>query len=224
MSRSAKELDSPRRYSRKEFLSFLGKAALATTIPPFLNACGNTSTLAATPQLSSELLEALKKVPLKSIAASEVDDLLLAAGLEYHTILKWGDAISDEDSFGFNCDFTCFIPLDENDPTDGLLWVNHEYINSFFVSDFDKWDPEKSKTKEQVDKELYNVGGSIVRIRLENGKWQPVFNDPHNRRISGHTPIQLNWDTPIEGQTTAIGTLANCSGGITPWNTFLTCE
>ena len=71
---------------------------------------------------------------------------------------------------------------------------------------------------------MYNVGGSIVRIRKENGKWEIVHNDPHNRRITAKTPIKFNWDKPIKGKTTAIGTLANCSGGITPWNTFLTCE
>ncbi|MBV6655704.1 MAG: DUF839 domain-containing protein, partial [Mameliella sp.] len=58
----------------------------------------------------------------------------------------------------------------------------------------------------------------------ENGKWAIVSNDPYNRRITGKTPIKLNWDTPIKGERSAIGTLGNCSGGITPWNTFLTCE
>jgi len=71
---------------------------------------------------------------------------------------------------------------------------------------------------------MYNVGGSIVRIRQENGKWRVVHNDPHNRRITAKTPIKLNWDEPIKGKTTVFGSLANCSGGITPWNTFLTCE
>jgi len=51
-----------------------------------------------------------------------------------------------------------------------------------------------------------------------------VQNDPHNRRITAQTPIQLNWDHPIKGASTVIGTHSNCSGGITPWKTFLTCE
>ena len=71
---------------------------------------------------------------------------------------------------------------------------------------------------------MYNVGGSIVRIKEENGQWRIVKNDPHNRRINAKTPIQLNWNTPIKGKSTLIGTHSNCSGGITPWKTFLTCE
>lgn len=215
-------------YSRKEFLSFLGKASLgAMIIPPFLTSCGSISTPTTTGELSNEELEKLKKLAVKGMAASDRDDLLLAKGLAYHTIIKWGDKISDQDTFGFNNDFTCFIPLDENNPKDGLLWVNHEYVDPLFVSDFNyrKFkNPLKHRTVEQVDKEMYNVGGSIVRIREENGKWTVVENDPHNRRITAKTPIALNWDSPIKGKTTVIGTHSNCSGGITPWNTFLTCE
>lgn len=213
-------------YNRRKFITFLGKASLGAIVaPPFLIGCGNTanpsSEINNTP---GDILQKLKGLALKSIEPSDKDDLLLAGGMDYHIIVKWGDKISEEDTFGFNNDFTCFIPFDKENPTDGLLWVNHEYTNPLFVSNFDYRNKEASKTKEQVTKEMYNVGGSIVRIKQENGTWQVVQNDPHNKRISAHTPITLNWDTPIEGKSTVIGTLSNCSGGITPWNTFITCE
>ena len=215
-------------YSRKEFISFLGKASLgAAVLPPFLVSCGNTTTPTNANSVSNEDLERLKKLVLEGLAASDKDDLLLTKDLEYHTIIKWGDKINDQDTFGFNNDFTCFIPLDENNPKDGLLWVNHEYINTLFVSDFNYREyenPEEHRTKEHVDKEMYDVGGSIVRIKEEDGKWKIVENDPYNRRITAQTPIELNWDQPIKGKSTVIGTHSNCSGGITPWNTFLTCE
>ncbi|MEO1627317.1 MAG: alkaline phosphatase PhoX, partial [Bacteroidota bacterium] len=169
----------------------------------------------------------LKNLPIEKLLASDKDDLLLAPGLNYHTVVKWGDKISETDQFGFNNDFIGFIPLDDNNPQDGILWVNHEYINPLFVSDFNfraYKNPKEHRTIEQVDKEMYNVGGSILRIRQENGQWQIVENDPLNRRITAKTPISLNWDSPIKGQTTVIGTHSNCSGGVTPWNTFLTCE
>ena len=214
-----------KKYSRKAFISFLGKVTLGVTvIPPFLTSCGNTSTPIKLGELSNVKLERLKTLSLKGLTSTDEDDLVLTKGLDYHTIIKWNDKISNQDTFGFNCDFTCFIPLDPKNPNDGLLWVNHEYINTLFVSGYNYRDPKQSRTKQQVDKEMYNVGGSIVRIRKENRKWEIVHNDPHNRRITAKTPIKFNWDKPIKGKTAAIGTLANCSGGITPWNTFLTCE
>lgn len=214
-----------KKYSRKEFISFLGRVGIGTAVvPPFLVSCGSTSTPILDGKLSDEQLERLKQLTLTGLEASDKDDLLLVSGLDYHTVVKWNDSISDEDTFGFNCDFTCFIPLDDQNPNDGLLWVNHEYINPLFVSNYDNRNKEQDRTQAQVDKEMYNVGGSIVRVRQKNGKWQIVHDDPLNRRITAHTPMKLNWDAPIEGKTTAIGTLGNCSGGITPWNTFLTCE
>ncbi len=212
-------------YSRREFISFLGKASLgAVLVPPFLMACGNTSKPITIEGLSKGRLDTLKKLAIEGLEASDIDDLLLTKGLDYHTIVKWGDKISDADTFGFNNDFTCFIPLEESNPKDGLLWVNHEYINPLYVSGCNSLDTDEKRTKDQVDKEMYNVGGSIVRIQEENGQWKVVKNDPYNRRITAKTPMSLNWDDPIKGKTTVIGTLANCSGGITPWNTFLTCE
>ena len=216
------------KYNRRAFIKFLGKASLGSLfIPPFLVNCSSNSSSIVSKKLSDKTLERLKKLTLENLIASDTDDLLLSNGLNYHTIIKWGDAISDHDTFGFNNDFTCFIPLNENNSKDGLLWVNHEYVNPLFVSDFNYREyenPQQHRTKEQVDKEMYNVGGTIVRIREENGQWKVVKNDPYNRRITARTPMKLNWDTPIKGKTSVIGTHSNCSGGITPWKTFLTCE
>ena len=213
---------------RRKFIAFLGKAGLGTVlIPPYLIGCGNSSNPIKIEKLSEEQLKKLMDLKLEALLPSDKDELLLAKGLDYHVIARWGDKISEKDTFGFNCDFTAFIPLDENNPKDGLLWVNHEYVNTKYVSDFNYRDyenPIEHRTKEQVDKEMYNVGGSIVRIREEDGVWKVVENDPHNRRITANTPMKFNWDHPIRGKKMAFGTNSNCSGGITPWNTFLTCE
>lgn len=215
-------------YNRRKFISFLGKASLGVlTIPPFITSCGNTTTPLSKQKISEEFLKKLKEITIKDLAPSDKDDLILTDELNYQVLIKWGDKINDKDTFGFNNDFTCFIPLYENNPKDGLLWVNHEYINPMFVSSFNYWDyenPEEHRTIEQVNKEMYNVGGSIVRIRENKGVWEIVKNDPLNRRITAQTPIELNWDSPIKGKTTVMGTNSNCSGGITPWKTFITCE
>ncbi|OAD40874.1 PhoX family protein [Polaribacter atrinae] len=214
-------------YNRRKFISFIGKAGVGLAVAPqFLVSCGNTTTpVKGFNEMSEDQLNTLKNLVLEGVLPSDKDDLLLANGLAYHTIIKWGESINETDTFGFNNDFTCFIPLDDKNPKDGLLWVNHEYINPFFVSDYNESEENKvPKTKEQVDKEMYNVGGSIVRIKEENGIWKIVKNDPYNRRITAKTPIKINWDTAIKGATTVFGTNSNCSGGITPWKTFITCE
>ncbi|NQZ78692.1 MAG: DUF839 domain-containing protein, partial [Ekhidna sp.] len=215
--------------NRRSFISFLGKATVGSAfLPPFLSACGNTTTPSDSfSEVDNEYLNRLRDLAIKAINPSDKDDLLLANGMNYHTLIRWGDKISEGDSFGFNNDFTCFIPLDESNPKDGLLWVNHEYIDPLFVSDFNyrEYDnPGEHRTIEQVDKEMYAVGGSIVRVHEENGKWSVVQNDPYNRRLTAKTEIDLNWDSEVAGKQTVIGTHSNCSGGITPWNTFLTCE
>ncbi|MBX9765768.1 MAG: DUF839 domain-containing protein, partial [Bdellovibrionales bacterium] len=55
-------------------------------------------------------------------------------------------------------------------------------------------------------------------------QWQLVFDDAYNRRVDGTTPIPFAKGIQIQGRNKAIGTIANCAGGRTPWNTFLTCE
>ena len=200
-------------HNRREFIGFLGKATLGSAIlPPFLSSCGSTTTPSESfGSINQENLEHLRSVILEGLSASDQDDLLLANGLNYQPVIKWGDKISAVDSFGFNNDFTCFIPLDESNPKDGLLWVNHEYINPLFVSNFDFAaydDPREHRTKEQVDKEMYAVGGSIVRIKEENGKWGIVENDPYNRRITAQTPIQV----PRRRNKSARSSRVRCSG------------
>ena len=160
---------------RRSFLEFLGKGALTLSVTPTLLA-----NKMYTPLLGN------KKLPLvKGIRPSAKDELKLARGLNFHIIARWGDSINPTDTFGFNNDFTAYIPLDENNPDEGILWVNHEYIDPFFVSAFVGG---VEKTKEQVEKEQYNVGGSFIHIRKKkNGKWEMVKDSAHNRRISGYS-------------------------------------
>jgi len=196
---------------RRSFLEFLGKGSLALALPSGLLVACKTESSSSQEETAA---------PTFGIAPSSADELKLAKGLDYQVLISWDDAISATDRFGFNNDFTAFVPL-EGKTDEGILWVNHEYIGEIFVSGYKKGE---EKTKEQVEKEQYNVGGSLIHIKKEAGKWQLVQNSEYNRRVSAQTPIPFNWDEPIMGKKEAIGTLANCSGGITPWGTILTCE
>ncbi len=194
--------------SRRSFLEFLGITTASLL----------TGTNSIDMFLPSAVLGKLKAIP-----PSEKDELALTEGLSYEVLVKWGDTIAKKMKFGFNNDYTAFIPLDKDNLNDGLLWVNHEYIDPRFVSGYLEEDPS-NKSKKQVNREMYNVGGSIIRIKQVDGKWQLVKKDPLNRRITGKTDLPFNWPEPIAGKTSAMGTLANCSGGVTPWGTILTCE
>ena len=87
------------KYDRRKFISFLGKAGLGAVImPQFLMSCGNTTTpTKGFSTISKERLKELRRLVLDGLNPSDKDDLLLANGLNYHTIIKWGDKISDTD-------------------------------------------------------------------------------------------------------------------------------
>jgi len=140
---------------------------------------------------------------------SQEDQLLLADGLSYEVILKWEDRLNARgERFGFNCDFNAFLKLTENE---ALLWTNHEEADSLFISG-------------GAAEELKSVGGSLTHIVLRNGHWALLSDSPRNRRWDGFTEIPFAWSEPIDGARVATGTIANCSGGVTPWGTFLSCE
>ncbi len=162
----------------------------------------------------------ISKFPTRSIGLSPMtkDGVNLMPGMSYDLLASWEDKINEAgDTFGFNNDYIATVSLNENEL---LMWVNHEYANPFFVSGYTKG----IKTKSQVDKERYNVGGSILHIEKKNGLWEKKINSKFNKRITGETPIPIISDRPIAGKTIAEGTLANCAGGVTPWGTFLSCE
>ena len=128
---------------------------------------------------------------------------------------------ADGDRFGVNNDYLELVPVPgQARSKSALLWVNHEYPSMLELHG--KSVP--NKTREQVDLERKAVGGSILRIENARAGWRVVYDDPYNRRVSGETAIPIVAPRAIAGSATAIGTLANCAGGKTPWNTVLTCE
>lgn len=149
---------------------------------------------------------------------------------------------------GMHHDGMHFFPIDGEDPrrgssTDGLLVVNHEYVEPRLMHAAARGmalaaldapvGEDGARDPDQVLKEINAHGVSIVRARRgEDGSWALV-RDERNRRITGLTPMafggplrgddRLTTKYSPDGMTTR-GTLANCAHGVTPWNTFLTCE
>ncbi|MBN1528086.1 MAG: DUF839 domain-containing protein [Thermoleophilaceae bacterium] len=164
----------------------------------------------------------------EAIAASSGDALEVPEGFRAQVLISWGDPFRDRKGrthrYGFNNDFLAFFPLDRRG--EGLLFVNHEYPDPFFIHGYK---PDgAAKTPEQVQLEKDAVGNSIVHVRRRSGGgWKVVSPSPYNRRIYGDRP-ELDFTGPLAGAAgvgvTANGSVANCSGGVTPWGTALSCE
>ena len=200
--------------NRREFLKFLGHSTSATmALPTLLSTLGLTS--CATPMKRPKGL-------FPGIQPTFTDDLILGKGLNYHIVSKWGDIINKKgERFGFNCDFTSFLPM-KGKPNEGFLWVNHESTIPQFIHN--KETSQLTRSKQEIMAEQETVGGSILHIKKYRNKWSLIKGSKYNRRIHGRTPIPFSHKYKIMGTRTALGTLANCAGGQTPWGTFLSSE
>ncbi len=203
--------------SRREFLAFFGRSTAAvaaiSAFPFALTACSTTRE------------SALGRLPFQPMLPSTADELKLVPGLQYTKVLEWGDSLNAQgERFGFNNDFLQFFAA-ANKTDEGVLWVNHEYLNPSFIHGRDI-DRKSVRSKKEIETEMDAVGGSLVAIRrsTDTGHWEMVKNSPYNRRVTGRTPIPFAGNQKIKGSSTAIGTLGNCAGGRTPWGTVLTCE
>ncbi len=187
--------------NRRNFLHFLGISGVSFSV-------------------SSDFFAYAGKLPkselavLPSLPPSLADKLITLEGLHSNILIKWGEKISTDQSFGFNNDFLAFHQLGTNH---GLLWVNHEYVNPLFIKGTER-------TKANIDAEMKEVGGSILEVKKIKNNWEVVKNSKYNRRLDANTKIPFAWDETIAGQKEAIGTMAGCAGGKTPWGTFLSCE
>ncbi|MDW8222576.1 MAG: DUF839 domain-containing protein [Gemmatales bacterium] len=165
----------------------------------------------------------------KPIAPSTEDQLILPDGYRYQLLAVWGDSLGSrgpygEERVGSDCDFLAYFPIDAlqggRNPNEGLLWINHENCKPLFASGYDG----TRRTEEQVIQEKLQVGGTVLHIRREAGRWHVVKPSPYNRRLTALYP-EIRLTGPVAERIPVVqGTLANCSGGRSPWWTALSCE
>jgi secreted PhoX family phosphatase len=213
--------------NRRSFLQFLGRTGLVVgaggSIIPLSQSCDTPENYNEKPMEDTQ--EEKISFPIKALSPNTTDELDLSEGLNYQVLIQWEDPISEKENFGFNNDYLAYLPFSPDNPDEGILWVNHEYLDPLFVHGFDREESPKNKSKEAVEKEMKQVGGSILHIKKnEEGKWELIMDEKINRRLDGFTQIPFEWDQPILGAEKAIGTFGNCAGGVTPWGTVLTCE
>lgn len=181
--------------SRRDFLKFLGLGSLTLSQLGLIQSCANS-------KLKSSKLPSSK------------DEVVLIEGLNYYKVISWNDKINDTEVFGFNNDY---LNIQAINPRELIMWANHEYVHPLFVSGYER-------TKKNIDIEKSQVGGSLIKLKRINHKWIFIVDDKHNRGVRGDTLIPFANGVKIKGSQIVEGTLANCAGGKTPWNTFLTCE
>ncbi len=198
------------RISRIKFLYFIGGGSLLWLLPSLLwYTLHNSST-------KESLKRHLGFVPLEP---NDEDKLFLADGFISDLLVQWGDTLGNDQKVGSHCDYLTFLPLKNKD--EGLLWINHEYMDPLFVHG-----SPKATSHKEIEQEQREVGGSVVHIKKneKTHQWSYSKNHKLNRRLDGKTKIPLITDRAIEGSQIAVGTVGNCAGGITPWKTILTCE
>ncbi|MDM4771762.1 PhoX family phosphatase [Solimonas sp. SE-A11] len=186
----------------------------------------------------------------KSVAANSGDDVVVPEGYRHAVLCRWGDPLFADSpawkgdasenaaaqvmQFGDNNDGMRFFPLGAGNSREGLLVMNHEYINPeyFFTPDVQSGDTPWSQ--DHVRKSQHAHGVSVAQVqRQADGSWQVVVGAPCNRRIHANTAMELTG--PVRGHTQvrttasptgegSLGTINNCGNGYTPWGTYLTCE
>lgn len=236
-----------RRLSRRGVL----KGGLATVIAGLM-----ATKLPLTQALAANAGAGSPTMGFNPVGISAADNVVVPEGYRVQSFIPWGTPITgDMPAFslaasgeeqahqvGSHHDGMHFFALNGSS-TDGLLVLNHEYVEPRFLHaaasglalDRDAFPQHEdgSRDADQVIKEMNAHGVSVVRVRAnEQGEWE-VVQDALNRRITAQTPMQLSG--PVAGTEHLItqyspeglmtrGTLNNCAHGVTPWNTYLAAE
>jgi len=227
-----------RRFGRRAFIG--GAAALAAAGPL-------TGFLAPRDAQAGEPLPALN---FRAVPNSSADRIVVAEGYTATPFIPWGTPLTgnypaykdgglntgeeQEQQVGMHHDGMHFFPLKAGASDHGLLCVNHEYIDQrVLLPHGPTYENGVRTVEDELRKELAAHGVSVIEIRRDaKGGWS-LERSRYNRRITAATPMELTG--PVRGSdhvktryspdgTKARGTIANCSRGYTPWNSYLTCE
>ena len=180
--------------NRRKFLTYVGTGAAALTVAsaglgglaPKVEAKGRDA--------ANNLFGFNKKVSglnFKPIEPSDADDIVLPKGYKYEVVAAYGDKINEAgDTFGFNCDFTQYLPINGSS-NHGLLWVNHEYSSDVFVQGAP--DANGKYSAKQIEQLLYVQGGSIIEVKGDKkGGWKMITDSKYARRVTGLTDFAIN--------------------------------
>lgn len=212
---------------RKTFLSYLGTgaAALATASAGLGVLNGKASAASSTADHLFGFNTNRVSGYFEPIEPSMEDKLLLPKNFKYDVVAAFDDVINEAgERFGSGCDYNAYFPI-KGSNVRGLLVNNHEYSTIFSIGPV----KDGKMTAEQLKNNLYYQGMSVIEVyRDDKGVWKMDTKSTYARRINGFTPFDITGPArggaALGGATKAVGTFANCSGGVTLWNTVLSCE
>ncbi|MFI7139525.1 PhoX family protein [Streptomyces massasporeus] len=177
------------------------------------------------------------------VAPNTADAVTVPDGYRQNVVIRWGEPIlrgapafdpekqtakAQAAQFGYNCDFLALLPL-PGERGRQLLVANHEYTDEILMfRGYDAANP----TREQVEVAwaAHGLSAVVVEEDRRSGKLTAVPRHQLNRRVTATTAFRLTG--PVAGSelvktsadqtgTKVLGTLNNCSGGVTPWGTTL---
>ena len=182
-------------FTRRHFLHNAGAAAIA--LAAFRHLPAQAEAYARDPRHGIDKYGPLVKDPLKIID--------LPAGFRYHIIARTGDLMSDGLITPGAPDGMAAFPHPA-DPTRTLLVRNHELSSSW--GDVDAFDGDEKRAKKIVGTkafDFYRTG-----LPANGGTTTLLYNQTTGKVERSHLSLA--------------GTSRNCSGGATPWGSWLTCE
>ncbi|MDV7611788.1 PhoX family phosphatase [Acinetobacter baumannii] len=247
--------------SRRSLITKAASGAVALTLASTLTGCNdndddsgsnNGGTTPVNPNKKPE------KLTFTPVAKNLNDIVTVPEGYEANVIYALGDSINprvgdwDDNNipsgpsfqfrsgdchdgmhyFGLNTSTNRF---DETVSAQGLLVMNHEYINQTFLHPKGPTKVDGRRPEDEVIRETNAHGVSVIHIKKDptTQKVEIIKNSIFNRRITASTEMDfagaaagsslLATRFSPDGRRTR-GTHNNCGNGYTPWGTYLTTE
>lgn len=247
--------------SRRSLITKAASGAVALTLASTLTGCNDNNDDSGSNNGGTAPVDPNKKpekLTFTPVAKNLNDIVTVPEGYEANVIYALGDSINpsfgdwDDNNipsgpsfqfrsgdchdgmhyFGLNTSTNRF---DDTVSAQGLLVMNHEYINQTFLHPKGPTKVDGRRPEDEVIRETNAHGVSVVHIKKDPAtqKVEVVKNSIFNRRITGSTVMDfagaaagsnlLSTRFSPAGRQTR-GTHNNCGNGYTPWGTYLTTE
>ena len=169
---------APAGLTRRRFLTFLGAGSAALAAGSAGVPTAGAGDAPAIGGISEARASQASRLSFTPIEPTGDDEVVLPRGFKYDVVRKWGDRVTADADYSYNNDFVAYFPIDALDggqnSQDGILWVNHEYPDPKWVSEYEDAERETEKSPEQIAQEKAVVGGSIFRVRKQGDTWSFV--------------------------------------------------